>query len=131
MHFQGRVCTIRLSTVCTFMHSMHFQAQCSLSGIVCTFKQSMHFQAEYALSGRACMHFQAEYATPPPLTHCILVYIHTGKGGGGGGRGEQERWLGGQQFTKLGRKYQHDWLYLQSINSDKHLTQSPFTGQFF
>ncbi len=37
----------------------------------------------------------------------------------------------GQQFTKLGRKYQHDWLCRQSINSDKHLPQSPFTGQFF
>jgi hypothetical protein len=29
--------------------------------------------------------------------------------------------LEGQQLTKLGRKYQHDWMYLQSINSDKHL----------
>ncbi len=27
-----------------------------------------------------------------------------------------ERRLAGQQFTKLGRKHQHDWLYLQSIN---------------
>jgi hypothetical protein len=47
----------------------------------------------------------------------------------------QECWTGekvrGQQFTKLGRKYQHDWLYLQSINPDKYLPQSPFTGQFF
>ncbi len=50
-----------------------------------------------------------------------------------GGRVEIEpkRRLEGQQFTKLGRKFQHDWLYLQSINSDKHLPQSPFTGQFF
>jgi hypothetical protein len=49
-----------------------------------------------------------------------------------GGRGESwTRWLEGQQFTKLGRKYQQDWLYLQSLNSDKHLTQSPFTGQLF
>jgi hypothetical protein len=55
---------------------------------------------------------------------CIL--IHTGKGGGI----EQERRLEGQQFTKLGQKYQHDWLYLQSINSDRHLPQSPFIGQF-
>ncbi len=44
-----------------------------------------------------------------------------------GGRVEPERRLEGQQFTKLGRKYQHDSLYLQSINSDKHLPQSPFT----
>ncbi len=36
----------------------------------------------------------------------------------------------GQKFTKLSRKYQHDCLYLQSKNSDKHLPRSPFTGQF-
>ncbi len=63
--------------------------------------------------------------------HCICVYriiIHAGKGGGG--RVEPERRLEGQQFTKLGRKYPLYWLYLQSINSDKYLTQSPFTGQF-
>ncbi len=29
----------------------------------------------------------------------------------------------GQQFTKLGRKYQHDRLYLQSTNSNKQLLQ--------
>jgi hypothetical protein len=29
-------------------------------------------------------------------------------GGLGGGRVEPERRLAGQQFTKLGRKYQHD-----------------------
>ncbi len=62
-----------------------------------------------------------------PLTHCILAYcilitythLHTEKGGSD----EPERRLKGQQFTKLGQKYQHDWLYLQSINSDKHLPQ--------
>jgi hypothetical protein len=32
---------------------------------------------------------------------------------------------------KAGSKYQHDRLYLQPINSDKHLPQSPFTGKFF
>ncbi len=48
----------------------------------------------------------------------------------GGGRVEPERRLEGQQFTKLSRKYQHGWLYLQSINFDKHLPQSTFTGHF-
>jgi hypothetical protein len=45
---------------------------------------------------------------------------------------EPERRLEVQQFTKLGRKYQQDWLYkyLQSINSDEHLQQNPFTGSF-
>ncbi len=49
----------------------------------------------------------------------------------GGGGVEPERRLEGLEFKKLGRKYQHDWLYLQSINSDKNLPQSYFTGQFF
>ncbi len=49
----------------------------------------------------------------------------------GGGRVEPERRLEGQQYTKLGRKYHHDWLYLQSLNSDKHLPQSPFNGKLF
>jgi hypothetical protein len=73
---------------------------------------------------------------PPPL---LLTYVytsiitHTGKGGEGGGGGgiEPEAKVKGAQFTKLGRKYQHDWLYLQSINSDKHMPQSPFSGKFF
>ncbi len=60
----------------------------------------------------------------PPFTHCMRVYcilIHTGKGGGVLYQREGER---GQQFTKPGRKYQYEYLYLQSINSDKHLPQS-------
>ncbi len=53
---------------------------------------------------------------PPPL-HSVHVYtayllfINTGKGGDGGGGCSPERSLEGQQFTMLGRKYQHDWLY--------------------
>jgi hypothetical protein len=34
-------------------------------------------------------------------------------------------------LTLLGRKYKHDCLYLLSINSDKHLPQSPFADKFF
>ncbi len=70
------------------------------------------------------------HITPPPLTHCMRVYMYTYFHREGGGI-EPEKWLEGQQFTKLGRKYQHDLMYLQSINSYKHLPQSPFTGQFF
>ncbi len=44
-----------------------------------------------------------------------------------GGRGEPERRLEGQQFTKQGRKYQNDWLYLQSLHSAaKFLCRSIF-----
>ncbi len=67
---------------------------------------------------------------PEPQTpHLHSVHVYTvystfsHKEGEGGD--EPERRLEGQQFTKLGRKYQRDWLYLQSINSDKHLPQSP------
>ncbi len=48
--------------------------------------------------------------TPTPPLHtvyaCISILIHIGKGDGG--RIEPERRSEGQQFTKLGRKYQHD-----------------------
>ncbi len=37
--------------------------------------------------------------------HAVVQYIDTGKGRGV----ESERRLEGQQFTKLGRKYQHDY----------------------
>ncbi len=44
---------------------------------------------------------------PLPATHCLyLLCFEAGKGGRG--RVEPERRLEGQQFTKLGRKYQHD-----------------------
>jgi hypothetical protein len=36
------------------------------------------------------------------------INIHTGKMVTGGGTVEPERSLEGQQFTKLGRKFQHD-----------------------
>ncbi len=73
--------------------------------------------------------------TPPPLhiVYVFTVYLFLHREGGEGGEemNEPERRLEGQLFTKLGRKYKHDLLYLQSIYSDKHQPQSPFTGQFF
>jgi hypothetical protein len=70
--------------------------------------------------------------SPPPL-YTVYVYInskliHTGKGGGG--RVEPQRRGEGQQFSKLRRKHQHDCISM-SMNSDKHLLQSPYAGQFF
>ncbi len=55
---------------------------------------------------------------PATCTYCTLTQ------GRGEGRFEPERRLEGQQFRKRGRKYQHDWLYLQSINSDKPAAKS-------
>jgi hypothetical protein len=39
------------------------------------------------------------------------------------------RWLIKDPLSQ--HRTQHDWLDLQSINSDKHLPRSPFTHQFF
>jgi hypothetical protein len=45
---------------------------------------------------------------PLPATRCLyLPYFATGTGVGGG-RVDPERRFEGQQFTELGRKYQHD-----------------------
>ncbi len=77
-----------------------------------------------------------EPQTPPPpyiLYTCIqyTVLIHTGKGEGGEGRVEPERRLEGRQLTKLGRKYQHDWLYLQPIWETPTARWLFFSGKFF
>ncbi len=55
--------------------------------------------------------------TPHTVSVCTLysILIHTGKGG----ELTRER-VRGSMLHKAGSKYQHDWLYLQSINSIKH-----------
>ncbi len=78
----------------------------------------------------------------PPYTlyTCILysLLIHTGKGRGGrveperrenGNREEyrSQSWVENTNMTECS----HEIGYLQSINSDKHLPQSPFAGHFF
>ncbi len=40
--------------------------------------------------------------------------------GGGGGAAKLTREKGGAEVHKACRKYQQDWLYLQSMNSVKH-----------
>jgi hypothetical protein len=74
---------------------------------------------ETGLCGR-CLSLWGPEPRTSPLICCIRVsvYLFT-QGKGGGGRLEPKRRGEGQQFTKLGRKYQHDWLYLQSLNSEK------------
>ncbi len=71
--------------------------------------------------------------TPSPLlTNCVraMQYTYSHKKGGDSWTIEKVRWETIYSY-KLGRKYQHDWLFLQSINSYKHLPRSPFTSQFF
>jgi hypothetical protein len=45
--------------------------------------------------------------SPLPLTHCIRVFNIRREGGGRGGRVGPKSRGEGQQFIKLGRKYQH------------------------
>jgi hypothetical protein len=56
-------------------------------------------------------------SSPHPVTHCINAYPCTIHRGGGG---QPVRRLEGRYSSQEGSKYQHDWLYLHSINSIKH-----------
>ncbi len=78
---------------------------------------------------------EAQNPIPPFTLYCTVQYMckivyRVYLFRQGRGESEPER-LEGQQFTKLGGKYQHDWLYLQSINSVKNLPLSHFTCLFF
>ncbi len=72
--------------------------------------------------------------TIPPTPQCT-VYVYTvylltqGRGGEGGELNQREGERGNRSQSCV--ENTNDWLYLQSINSDKHQQQSPFTGQFF
>jgi hypothetical protein len=51
----------------------------------------------------------------PPQPHTVCKYYTFTLGMGGGQRERR-----GATEHKRGRKYQHEWLYIQSINSIKH-----------
>ncbi len=68
---------------------------------------------------------------PLPATHCLFILYFDTRKRGRGWRVEPERRLEEQQFKKLGRKDHYDWQPINSTVHDKHLPQSPFTGQFF
>ncbi len=56
----------------------------------------------------------------PPVTQCINTYptcTYSHRQGGRGVGGWTSENLGGALVHKRGRKYQHYWLYLKSINS--------------
>jgi hypothetical protein len=58
--------------------------------------------------------------TPPPLTHCVHVHtVYLFTLGGWGEEITREKNRGAIVYI-AGRKYEHDWLYLQSIKSSKH-----------
>jgi hypothetical protein len=52
---------------------------------------------------------QKPIPSPPPYTlHTCTLYTYSRENWVGGGESEPERRLEEQQFTRLGRKYQHD-----------------------
>ncbi len=86
-----------------------------------------------------CGRFLSVWGPEPHNTHPLhTVYTLTdtyshreGGSGGGGGEESNQREYEGATVHEAGSKYQHDWLYLQSINSDKHSAKIPFTDYFF
>jgi hypothetical protein len=88
---------------------------------------------------------EAQNPIPPPYTlyTCIIKYAYsnreggreggmescTREKGGGGNTGDYRslNWVKNTNMTECTQEIG----YLQSINSDNHLPQSPFTGQFF
>ncbi len=57
-----------------------------------------------------------------PLPYTLFTctqYTYSRREGGRGGELTREK-VRGTMVHKAGRRYQHDWLYLQSINSIKH-----------
>jgi hypothetical protein len=62
---------------------------------------------------------------PFPATHCLyILYSYFGNGEGGE---MNQREVRKAIVHKAGRKYQHDCLYLQSINSIKHQLKTTFS----
>ena len=84
----------RLETSCTFIYSY--------SNTKAIYRRKIRLKAGNA----KCRHLKTLTCkeTLRRVFICLRIIIHTGKGG----RVEPERRLEGQQFTKLGRKYQHD-----------------------
>ncbi len=80
-----------------------------------------------------CLRLRTPY--PPPL-HIVCMYtvnlFTQGRGRGGGKESWTREKVRGATVHKEGVEHTNmtDWLYLQSINSDKHLSKSPFTGKF-
>ncbi len=93
-------------------------------------RHGLPLQPVNRLYGRCLSVLVPEPRTLPPYTLYTCIKYNT-YSHGEGGRFKPERNGDGQQFTKLNRKYQHDRLYLQSINSDKHLPEIPLQVNFF
>ncbi len=75
---------------------------------------------------------QEPHTPPPPYTlYVYRIHIHSGKGGGGE-LNQREGWRGNSSKSWVTNSNMTDCtVYLQSINHDKHLPQSPFKVLFF
>jgi hypothetical protein len=68
----------------------------------------------------------------PSRNRVVVPARQTNQAGGVGSLESILGLLNSLKIRALGRKYQHDLMYLlQSIYSDKQLPQSSFTGVFF
>ena len=67
---------------------------------------------------------RTQHPHPLPCSHTLSAFFDTEK------RGESWAKEKVRGATKLGWKYKHFWLYLQSINSDKHLPKNPLKKFF-
>ncbi len=82
------------------------------------------------LCGR-CLYVWGPWNSTPHPSHTVYVhtvYLFTQKRGGELKQREGYRGKSSQRWVE---KYQHDLLYLQLINSDKHLPQSPLQVIFW
>ncbi len=79
---------------------------------------------------------EAQNPIPSPL-HNLYVYsvyfFSRREGGEVNGSWTREKGRGAQSWVEITNmtEFTQEIGYLQSINSHKHLLQSPFTGQFF
>jgi hypothetical protein len=72
--------------------------------------------------------------SPAYTLFTFIQYTYSHKEGGKWGEGsypETREKVRGATINYADRKYQHDGLYFQSINSNKHLPPNPFTGKLF
>jgi hypothetical protein len=62
---------------------------------------------------------KTQHLPPLPVAHSpytvYVVYFDFGLDGGGGAWTREK-----VRGTKVGRKHQHDWMYLKSLNSIEH-----------